>query len=93
MGKYYIPINNVYKEKDTKYDLIGATFVYDYYRGYGHEGHTVAFCKTYNNGNYFKFNDKYATESNLKEIMGKFLIYYFMKEEKINNLNLLNKIV
>ena len=32
VGKYYIPINNVYKEKDTKYDLIGATFVYDFHR-------------------------------------------------------------
>ena len=84
MGKYYIPINNVYKEKDTKYDLIGATFIYDYYRGYGHEGHTVAFCKTYNNGNYFKFNDKYATESNLKEINGKipYILFYERRKNK-----------
>lgn len=85
MGKYYIPINNIYKEKDTKYDLIGATFVYDYYRGYGHQGHTVAFCKTYNNENYFIFNDQIAKESNLKEINGKtpYILFYRRRKNKL----------
>lgn len=80
VGKYYYQINNVYKEKDTKYDLIGATFVYNFYRGHGHGSHTVAFCKTYNNGNYFQFNDKDAKESNLKEINGK--IPYILFDER-----------
>ena len=88
VGKYYIPINNVYKEKDTKYDLIGATFVYDFYRVHGHGSHTVAFCKTYN-GNYFQFN---AKESNLKEINGKIPYILFDERRKKKYKFIINKI-
>jgi ubiquitin C-terminal hydrolase len=84
MEKYYIPINNTYKEKDTKYDLIGATFVYDWYKGYGHEGHTIAFCKTYNKGNYYIFNDRIVKESNINKIYDKvpYILIYERRKKK-----------
>ena len=46
MNNYYDPINNE-GYINTEYKLIGATFAYDW--NYEGTGHTVAFCKTYEN--------------------------------------------
>ena len=84
MGKCYIPIDNYNKEMNTKYNLIGATFVYDWFKGNGHEGHTIAFCKTYKNGAYYIFNDRNAREANIKEINGKVPYILFYEKNKKN---------
>ena len=68
MSKYYNPIDVKYKEDNTIYDLICSTFVDDWCRGYKHEGHTIALCKNYNNGNYYIFNDTQVSETNINEI-------------------------
>ena len=84
MGKCYIPIDNCHKEINTKYNLIGATFVYDWLKRNGHEGHTIAFCKTFKNGAYYIFNDKIAREANIKEIKGKVPYILFYEKNKKN---------
>lgn len=83
MGKCYIPIDSCHKEINTKYNLIGVTFVYDWFKGYGHEGHTIAFCKTFKNGTYYIFNDRTAREANIKEINGKvpYILFYEKKNK------------
>ena len=82
MGKCYTPIDKCHKESNTEYNLIGATFVYDWYKGNGHEGHTIAFCKTFKNGAYYMFNDRYAREANINEISGKvpYILFYERKK-------------
>ena len=84
LGKCYIPIDNYHKEINTKYNLIGATFVYDWLKGNGHEGHTIAFCKTFKNGAYYIFNDRTAREASIKEINGKVPYILLYEKNKIN---------
>jgi ubiquitin C-terminal hydrolase len=83
MGKCYTPIDKYHKESNTEYNLIGATFVYDWYKGNGHEGHTIAFCKTFKNGAYYMFNDRNAREANINEINGKvpYILFYERKKK------------
>lgn len=75
MYDYYEPVNFEYK-MNTKYNLIGATFAYDW--SYEGTGHTVAFCRTYQDNNYFVFNDRNARKSSINEIYGKlpYLLFY-----------------
>ena len=64
---------------NTEYSLIGATFAYDWsYKG---TGHTVAFCKTYQNDNYYVFNDRSIRKTQINEIYGKlpYLLFYERK--------------
>ena len=78
MNKYFDPINEQKKGNNT-YKLIGATFAYDWTKGYRHSGHTVAFCKSYNgNNNYYIFNDSRAIKSSISEIRNKtpYLLFY-----------------
>jgi ubiquitin carboxyl-terminal hydrolase 2/21 len=76
MNEYFEPINEIEKKKNTKYKLIGATFAYDW-TSEG-TGHTIAFCKTYKQNNYYVFNDKYARKTDINEINGKlpYLLFY-----------------
>ena len=67
MKKYYTPIDDKYKEKNCIYDLLCGTLVFDWFRGYGHEGHTVALCKTYKYGQFYIFNDSLVRKSNINE--------------------------
>ena len=83
MKPYYEPINGQYKDNNTNYELIGATFAYDWsHRG---DGHTVAFCRSYkSNGNYpqyYVFNDSSTRKTDIKEINGKipYLLFYAKK--------------
>jgi ubiquitin C-terminal hydrolase len=75
MEDYYEAINED-ENISTKYNLIGATFAYDW--NYEGTGHTVAFCKTYQQGNYYVFNDRSTRKSNINEINGKlpYLLFY-----------------
>ena len=83
MGKYY---ESVEEERNTvnytKYKLIGATFAYDWTKGYRHSGHTVAFCKSFKgneeNPQYYIFNDSKPRVSSLKELRNKvpYLLFY-----------------
>ena len=87
MANYFNPIDqidNAYKGKSSTYDLIGATFVYDWIKGNEHEGHTIAFCKTFKNGHFYLFNDRSAKEVGLKEIDGKvpYILFYEKRKSK-----------
>ena len=79
MSKCYEPLNENRTNKNTEYDLIAATFAYDWYKGYGH---TVGFCKSYkkygSKSLYYIFNDSQASLTNLSEIEGKtpYLLFY-----------------
>lgn len=83
MKKYYSPINDYKRDKNTVYELIGATFAYDW--SYSGTGHTVAFCKDIrNNGNYPKyyvFNDSSVRKTDISEINEKvpYLLFYEKK--------------
>lgn len=76
MKKYSVKELN--KEKSL-YELIGATFAYDWYKG---SGHTVAFCKSYKKYNtkslYYVFNDNQPRVTSIDEIEGKtpYLLFY-----------------
>ena len=76
MKDYFEPIDEKEKKKNTKYKLIAATFAYDW--ASDGSGHTVAFCKTYKQNNYYIFNDKYARKTDINEINGKlpYLLFY-----------------
>lgn len=78
MSNYYSPINDE-DYTDTEYKLIGATFAYDW--SYEGTGHTVAFCKTYENNNYYVFNDSNARKTQIKEIYGKLPYILFYERE------------
>jgi hypothetical protein len=79
LRKYYSPVKELYREKSTEYNLICATFAYDWWKG---TGHTVAFCKTYksygNNYQYYVFNDSSTRKTSIEEIRGKtpYLLFY-----------------
>jgi ubiquitin C-terminal hydrolase len=75
MNEYYESIDNE-DDYSNVYSLIGATFAYDW--SYEGTGHTVAFCKTYQNGNYYVFNDSTARKTQINEIYGKlpYLLFY-----------------
>lgn len=73
---YYDPIKENKREYNVYYDLIGATFAYDWNNG---NGHTVAFCKTNNNyPQYYVFNDSRVRKTDINEIKGKmpYLLFY-----------------
>lgn len=78
MKNYYNPINKKNNE-NIIYDLIGATFAYDWYKGFGH---TVGFCKSYKkygkNSLYYVFNDSQPRLTDISEIEGKtpYLLFY-----------------
>ena len=80
MADYYEPVNKN-DNVNTEYNLIGATFAYDW--SYEGTGHTVAFCKTYQDDNYYIFNDRTCRKSKISEINGKmpYLLFY---ERNIN---------
>ena len=78
MSNYYSPIHDE-DYTDTEYKLIGATFAYDW--SYEGTGHTVAFCKTYENNNYYVFNDSNARKTQIKEIYGKLPYILFYERE------------
>ena len=61
---------------NTKYDLIGATFLY----GSSGAGHTVAFCKHFDN-KYYLFNDRICSEKKLEDLKNNkaFLLFYERK--------------
>lgn len=78
MKKFYSPIGKENKSICTKYELIGATFLYE-----GSEkgtGHTVAFCKGYND-NYYVFDDLRVRLTNIDEIKKQkpYLLFYQRK--------------
>lgn len=76
LSNYYDPIKENQRKYNIYYDLIGATFAYDWYNG---NGHTVAFCKTNNNyPQYYVFNDSRARKTDINEIKGKtpYLLFY-----------------
>ena len=82
MKNYYSPINDYKRDKNTVYELICATFAYDWsYRGTGH----IAFCKDIrNNGNYpqyYVFNDSTVRILDISEINEKvpYLLFYEKK--------------
>ena len=80
--KETLDMNDYYESVDsenyinTKYNLIGATFAFDW--NYEGTGHTVAFCKAYQNNNYYVFNDRSVRKTNINEIYGKmpYLLFY-----------------
>ena len=75
---YYIPMEeNLYGNK-TKYNLICATLVYDWNKGYSHGGHTIAFCKTFKNNQYYIFNDSTAKPYDINKIYNEtpYLLFY-----------------
>lgn len=78
MNDYYEAIKNE-NYINTEYNLIGATFAYDW--SYEGTGHTVAFCKTYQNNNYYVFNDRSARKSKIDKIYGQlpYLLFYERK--------------
>ena len=59
----YYNIIGVPREKSTKYSLFGGTILY----GSGGYGHTVAFCKHFDN-KYYMFNDTSTREIDFDEI-------------------------
>jgi ubiquitin C-terminal hydrolase len=75
MNDYYESIDNE-DYNNTVYSLIGATFAYDW--SYEGTGHTVAFCKTYQDDNYYVFNDRTTRKTKINEIYGKlpYLLFY-----------------
>ena len=81
MKNYYTPIDEKQRAKNTKYNLICATLVYDWYRGYAHGGHTIAFCKTSRNGQYYIFNDSRAYPYNINKIYDEtpYILFYERK--------------
>ena len=79
MGKYYHPTDDKYKTYQTTYNLIGATFAIDWYKG---SGHTVAFCKTYKNEEYYIFNDSTARKTEISEIYGRIPYILFYERKK-----------
>ena len=75
-NNYYDPIEEDKREQNISYNLIGATFAYDWSKG---NGHTVAFCKINNNyPQYYVFNDSRARKTDINEINGKmpYLLFY-----------------
>lgn len=84
MKDYYTPIDEKQKKKITEYNLICTTLVYDWYRGYYHNGHTVAFCKTFKNGQYYIFNDSKAKQSDLNKIYDEmpYILFYERKKNE-----------
>ena len=78
MNDYFDSINNE-DFTNTEYKLIGATFAYDWrFEG---TGHTVAFCKTYEDNNYYVFNDSTARKTQINEIYGKLPYILFYERE------------
>ena len=61
---------------NTEYELIGATFLI----GSSGAGHTVAYCKHFNN-NYYLFDDTAYKEEIINNLKNKnvFLLYYERK--------------
>ena len=78
LQNYYFPIDEKQKGKNTKYNLICTTLVYDWYKGFAHGGHTVAFCKTFGTGKYYIFNDSTAKPSDLNKIYNQtpYILFY-----------------
>lgn len=83
LKNYYLSMEEKQNNKNTKYNLICTTLVYDWYKGYSHGGHTVAFCKTFKNGQYYLFNDSTAKPYDINSIYGQtpYILFY----ERINN--------
>ena len=79
MKDYFEPIDEKEKNKNTKYNLIGATFAYDW--ASDGTGHTVAFCKTFKQNTYYIFNDKNAYKTDISIINRKlpYLLFYRRK--------------
>lgn len=78
-SKYYDSIEETNKTHNFNYDLIGATFAYDWSEG---NGHTVAFCKSNSNyPHYYVFNDSRVRNTDINEINGKvpYLLFYERK--------------
>ena len=76
MNNYFEPIDEKEKRKKTIYHLICATFAYDW--AFEGTGHTIAFCKTYKQNNYYVFNDRNVRKTDIDEINGKlpYLLFY-----------------
>ena len=76
MNNYFEPIDEKEKRKKTIYNLICATFAYDW--AFEGTGHTIAFCKTYKQNNYYVFNDSNVRKTDIDEINGKlpYLLFY-----------------
>jgi len=79
MGKFYNPVSEKYRSYNTKYELIGATLAFDWYKG---SGHTIAFCKTYKNNEYYIFNDSKAWKSDFSKIKDNipYILFYGRKK-------------
>lgn len=75
MNNFYQPVSENFRTYNTKYELIGATFAFDWYKG---TGHTVAFCKTDRNEEYYVFNDSRPRRTNISEINDKipYILFY-----------------
>ena len=78
LNNYYTPLDAKLKGINTKYTLIGTTLVYDWYKGFSHGGHTIACCKTFNNGQYYLFNDSKAKPFDINKIYDEtpYILFY-----------------
>lgn len=79
MNNFYYPIDNSYRTYDTKYELIGATLAIDWSKGFGH---TIAFCKTYKNNDYYIFNDSRAWKVDFSKIKDDIPYILFYQKKK-----------
>lgn len=81
LQNWYIPIDEKLKGKNTKYNLICATLVYDWYKGFAHGGHTVAICKNFGNDQYYIFNDSTVKLSDLNRVYDQtpYILFYERK--------------
>ena len=75
LGPSYYSINGIKSEENTKYTLCAGTILW----GSNGYGHTVAFCKHFNE-EYYIFNDSSAYKTNFKEIKNQKIYLLFYKK-------------
>ena len=75
LGPSYYSINGIKNEENTKYTLCAGTILW----GSNGYGHTVAFCKHFNE-EYYIFNDSSAYRTNFKEIKNQKIYLLFYKK-------------
>lgn len=84
MNKYYTQVDMKYADVHTKYDFICVTFVNDWKTDYRHVGHIIAFCKNYNDKNFY---DTKVIEADINEIDGlKNIPYILFYEKRLKNI-------
>ena len=57
--------------------------MYDWYRGYFHGGHTIAFCKTFRSDQYYIFNDSNVKPFDLNKVFNEtpYVLFYERKSK------------